>query len=464
MDLAGRKCLLVGGDQTAARKLRLLVRAGARPVVLATNPVPEIQTTADAGKISVLPRGFTPSDLEDVALVIVADTPSDETKAIAHAARRAGVPLNVIDQPDLCTVILPGIIDRDPILVAVGSGGASPVLVRRVREKIESVLPPRLGHLAQFAGRFRGAVTRVVVAGRPRRAFWERVLDGPIGAKVLRGEEPAASEAMLRLINSPNPGPAASGRVALVGAGPGAADLLTLRALRLLQDADVVVHDALVADEVLDLIRRDATRIDVGKRKGNHRLSQTEINRLLVEQARAGHSVVRLKGGDPFLFGRGGEEMEHLRTEGIDVEIVPGITAALGAAASTGIPLTHRDHASAVTFVTGQASAGANDAVDVIDAIPLGGSGHTVVVYMGLGNARRISTRLIAGGHVPSTPVAVIDRATLADQRVLHGHLAGLGDLVEQSNLAGPALFIIGDVTAASGLAPEIASPLRAIA
>jgi len=433
MDLAGRKCLLVGGDQTAARKLRLLVRAGARPVVLATNPVPEIQTTADAGKISVLPRGFTPSDLEDVALVIVADTPSDETKAIAHAARRAGVPLNVIDQPDLCTVILPGIIDRDPILVAVGSGGASPVLVRRVREKIESALPPRLGHLAQFAGRFRGAVTRVVAAGRPRRAFWERVLDGPIGAKVLRGEEPAASEAMLRLINSPNPGPAASGHVALVGAGPGAADLLTLRALRLLQDADVVVHDALVADEVLDLIRRDATRIDVGKRKGNHRLSQTEINRLLVEQARAGHSVVRLKGGDPFLFGRG-------------------------------IPLTHRDHASAVTFVTGQASAGANDAVDVIDAIPLGGSGHTVVVYMGLGNARRISTRLIAGGHVPSTPVAVIDRATLADQRVLHGHLAGLGDLVEQSNLAGPALFIIGDVTAASGLAPEIASPLRAIA
>lgn len=464
MDLAGRKCLLVGGNQSAARKLRLLVRAGARTVVLATDPVPEIQTTADAGKILVLPRGFTPSDLGDVALVIVADAPSDETKAIAHAARRAGVPLNVVDQPDLCTVILPGIIDRDPILVAVGSGGASPVLVRRVREKIESVLPPRLGHLARFARRFRGAVTRVVAAGRPRRAFWERVLDGPIGAKVLRGEEPAASEAMLRLINSPNPAPAASGRVALVGAGPGAADLLTLRALRLLQDADVVMHDALVADEVLDLIRRDATRIDVGKRKGNRRLSQSEINRLLVEQARAGHRVVRLKGGDPFLFGRGGEEMEHLRTEGIDVEIVSGITAALGAAASTGIPLTHRDHASAVTFVTGQASAGANDAVDVIDAIPLGGAGHTVVVYMGLGNARRISTRLIAGGHDPSTPVAVIDRATLADQRVLHCHLAGLGDLVEQSNLAGPALLIIGDVTAGSVLAPAIVPPLRAIA
>jgi uroporphyrin-III C-methyltransferase / precorrin-2 dehydrogenase / sirohydrochlorin ferrochelatase len=449
-DLADKKCLLIGGGETAARKLRLLLGAGARPVVLAATIVQEIQTAVDDAAVTLSARGFISSDLDGAALVVVADAPRDEAETIAGAARRAGVMVNVVDQPDLCTVVFPGIIDRDPVLIAVGSAGASPVLVRRIRELIERLLPPRLGGLARFAGRFRSAVAREIDAGPARRAFWERIIDGPIGALVLRGGEPAANEAMLRLINSPDAAARVkSGSVALVGAGPGASDLLTLRALRLIQDADVVVHDALVSADILDLIRRDADRIDVGKRRGHHQFTQTTINQLLVSQANEGRRVVRLKGGDPFLFGRGGEEMEYLRARGIDVDIVPGITAALGAAAATGIPLTHRDHASGVTFITGHgAGEEAAGNLNIPDASRLGDADHTVVFYMGLSRARAIAAQAIASGRAPSTPVAVIDRATQDDQRVLRGTLKSLGDLVERADLAGPALLIIGEVTA----------------
>ena len=453
-DLAGRRCLVIGGGETAARKLRLLIQAGASPIVLATGVTEEIKVAVNRGDVSLVPRRFIVSDLADTALVIVADSPSDEAEAISRAAQDAGVLVNVVDQPDLCTVVLPGIVDRDPVLVAIGSAGASPVLVRRVRERIERLLPPRLGRLARFAGRFRAAVASRIEGGPARRAFWERVIDGPIGSRVLRGEEPAANDAMLRLINSSTPTPSGpdKGSVALVGAGPGAADLLTLRALRLIQDADVVIHDALVGTGVLDLVRRDADRIDVGKRKGHHRFSQDGINQLLVAQASLGRRVVRLKGGDPFLFGRGGEEMEYLRDRGFDVEIVPGITAAFGAAAATGIPLTHRDHASAVTFRTGH---GADGDAGGLDDTRLGEPNHTVVIYMGLGRADEIADRAIAAGRAPSTPVAVVDRATHDDQRVLRGALNTLGELVENAGLMGPALLIIGEVTAidVSGLA-----------
>ena len=470
-DLAGRRCLVIGGTETAARKIRLLLKAGAIPLVLADTVTEEIAAAADRQELLIENRRFTPMDLTDVSLVVVANASESESeaqisetaideaeaKAISIAARRAGIPVNVVDRPDLCSVIFPGIIDRDPILVAVASAGNSPVLVRRLREKIEAALPSRIGRLASFAGRFRSAVARAVTAPSARRAFWERVLDGPIGSRVLRGDEPAATEAMLRLINAPHPSAPPLGNVALVGAGPGDPDLLTLRALRLLQEADVVVHDALIGDGVLDLVRRDAARIDVGKRKGDHRSSQAEINQLLADQAKAGQRVVRLKGGDPFLFGRGGEEMDFLRAHGIDVEVVPGITAALGAAAASGIPLTHRHHASAVTFITGHGGSGGADSLD--DTL-LGNPNHTVAVYMGLSVAGQVAARAIAAGRAGSTPVAVIDRATHTDQQVLHGTLSDLGALVERAALTGPALLIIGEVAAVAGLMP-VAAPLR---
>lgn len=461
-DLAGRRCLVIGGTETAARKIRLLLKAGAVPLVLADTVTEEIAAAALRQELMIENRRFTPIDLTDVSLIVVAseseaEVSEFEAKTISIAARQAGVPVNVVDRPDLCSVIFPGIIDRDPILVAVTSAGHSPVLVRRVREKIEAALPSRIGRLASFAGHFRNAVARAVTAPSARRAFWERVLDGPIGSQMLRGDEPAATEAMLRLINTPKSAALALGSVALVGAGPGDPDLLTLRALRLLQEADVVVHDPLISDGILDLVRRDAVRIDVGKRKGVHRPSQAEINQLLADQTKSGHRVVRLKVGDPFLFGRGGEEMDFLRARGIDVQIVPGITAALGAAAASGIPLTHRDHASAVTFITGHG--GGENEGDLNDTL-LANPNHTVAVYMGLSVAGQLAARAIAAGRAGSTPVVLIDRATHVDQQVLQGTLSELGGLVERAALSGPALLIIGEVAALAGLVP-VAAPLR---
>jgi len=459
-DLAGRRCVVVGGGETAARKLRLLLRADARPVVLAETVTKEIEEAAEQGLIEIKVRGFQQCDLENTALIVVSDIPRANAEAISAAAKRANVPINVVDNPSLSSVIFPGIVDRNPILVAIGGAGASPVLVRRLREQIERVLPPRTGDLARFAGRFRSAVASKVTDTSARRAFWERVIDGPVGSFVLAGKEALANEAMLRLVNSPKGHAAPRGSVALVGAGPGAADLLTLRALRLLQDADIVIHDALVGPEVLELIRRDADRIDVGKRKGNHRFDQNAINNLLLEHALSGRRVVRLKGGDPFLFGRGGEEQAFLLTHGINVEVVPGISAGLGAAASTGIPLTHRDHASAVTFMTGHR---AGDDTDIRSDIALGDSDTTVVVYMGRDQARKIALRAIEKGRSPSTPVAVVDRATLSDERVLRGTLGTLGALVENAELAGPTLLIIGDVAALHSVGADCEQPRRAI-
>ena len=443
-DLRGRRCLVIGGGETAAQKLRLLLKTDAEPLVLAATVTPEIAGWARDGAIVVEQRGFRPDDLTKVALVIVAEASDGDAEAIARAAIEAGVPVNVVDRPAQCSVVIPGIVDRDPVLVAIGSAGTSPVLVRRLREKIEALLPVRLGRLAAFAGRFRGAVARAVAKPADRRRFWEHFLDGPIASRLLRGDEQAATEAMLRLINTRQPVAPETGSVALIGAGPGDPDLLTMRALRLMQDADVVVYDALIGAEILDVVRRDAARIDVGKRKGHHRHSQASINRILEQHAKAGRRVVRLKGGDPFIFGRGGEERAYLLARGIDVQVVPGITAALGAAAASGIPLTHRAHASAVTFMTGHGSAG----VDPIDSALLSNPRNTVVVYMGVSNAGQISARAIAAGRPRSTPVAVIERATRPDQRVLRGTLAGLGSLVEREAVTGPALLVIGDVTA----------------
>lgn len=447
--LEGRRVVVIGGGEEAARKIRLLLKAGARPLVVAPRADGEIVAAASRGALDLVHRPFDPEDLDGAALLVVSDDGTQPIEPALAAARAGGLPINVIDRPALSTVIVPGIVDRDPILVAIGSAGAAPVLVRRLRERIEALLPSRLGALADFAGRFRGALSAAMTDGDRRRRFWEGFFDGPIAAKVLNGDEPGAHEAMLRAINDARP-EAPSGSVALIGAGPGDPDLLTVKALRLMQDADVVVHDALLGDGILDCVRRDADRIDVGKRKGGHKARQEEINDILLAEARAGRRVVRLKGGDPFVFGRGGEELDHLRRHGVDVQIVPGVTAALGAAAACGIPLTDRRSASSVTFVTGH---GRDGALDIAPAL-LAERRNTVVIYMGVSVAGAIAERMIAAGRAPTTPIAVVEKATQSEQRLLPGSLAGLGRLVEDEAVSGPALLVIGDVTAAVAALP----------
>lgn len=448
-DLEGRRVVVIGGGVEAARKIRLLRKTGARLLVVAPRAETEIVEAAASGALDLVNRPFDPEDLDGAALLVASDDGSQPIDPILAAARATGIPINVIDSPARSTVIVPGIVDRDPVLVAIGSAGAAPVLVRRLREKIEALLPSRLGALAKFAGRFRSAVTASIMEGEGRRLFWENFFDGPIADRVLAGDESGASEAMLRAINDDRRA-APAGSVALIGAGPGDPDLLTVKALRLMQDADVVVHDALLGEGILDCVRRDADRIDVGKRKGKHSVRQDEINEILLSHARAGKRVVRLKGGDPFVFGRGGEELSYLRRHGISVEIVPGVTAALGAAASCAIPLTDRRHASSVTFITGHGKDGALD----IEPALLAEGRNTIVVYMGVSVAGGIAERAIAAGRAASTPVAVIERATQPDQRVLRGTLASLGTLVEDHAVRGPALLVIGEVTAAANALP----------
>ncbi len=451
IDLAGRPCLVVGGDETAARKIRLLKRAGAKVRLVAEQVVEEIAEAISSGRIEWTATGFHPAQLDGAVLVVVAD--HDVAPLVKSACDASGIAINVVDRPDLSTVVVPGIVDRDPVIVAIGSGGSAPVLVRRLRERIEALLPAGLGRLAAFAERFRGAVAAKRGAGDERRDFWESVLDGPIAAKVLEGREPEANEAMLRLLNSGEHA-VKRGVVSLVGVGPGDPDLLTLKALRAMQDADVVVHDALIGPRILDYVRRDAERIDVGKRKGAHSKKQPEILEILREQAEAGRRVVRLKGGDPFLFGRGGEELVYLRQQGIAVEVVPGITAALGAAATAEIPLTHRGLAQACSFVTGHGQDGEPDLAPEL----LGGEG-TLAIYMGVSVADRLARRIVEAGRPASTPVAVIERASWPEQRNLYGTLGELGDLVRRQSVSGPALLIVGEV-ARLGRGAEI--PLEA--
>ncbi|MDX1484752.1 MAG: siroheme synthase CysG [Alphaproteobacteria bacterium] len=447
-DLRGRDCLVVGGGERAARKLRLLLGAGARPVVAAAEVNDEIRGWAEDGKVRIEPTaavtdGGVAGDLSGYALIVVADAADDVVRAVSAAARKSNTPVNVVDRPELSTFVMPGIVDREPVLVAIGSGGAAPVLVRRLREQIERVLPAKLGALARFAQRYRSTVREIETAGTPKR-FWEEFFDGPIAQAVLAGRAGEAAEGMLRRINR---GPAAgqeAGSVALVGAGPGDPDLLTLRALRAMQDADVVVYDRLIGDGILDLVRRDAERIYVGKAPGRHSLDQEGINRLLAARARAGQRVVRLKGGDPFLFGRGGEELAHLRAAGVSVEVIPGITAAVGCAAAAGMPLTHRGAASGVTFISGHSRAGGDEP----DWAGLAASGNTLVIYMGVATAGHAGRELLAHGMRPETPVAVIENGTRPDQRVIRDTLAGLAAGLARHGVGAPAVIVIGEVAA----------------
>ncbi|MEX2641961.1 MAG: siroheme synthase CysG [Acetobacterales bacterium] len=443
--LAGRPALLVGGGDAAVRKLRLLRRAGARVTVVALEADGEIARLAADGDVVWQRREFRDDDLVGPALIIVA-TESAADDRIAEAAREAGVPVNAVDRPELSTFIMPAIVDRDGIVVAISSGGAAPVLARRIRERIEALLPGRVGRLARFAEGFRGAVEAAIPAGPGRRHFWERFFDSPVAAQVLDGDERGARRAMAGLVDAASL--PTEGMVYIVGAGPGDPELLTLKAVRLLQQADVIVHDRLIGPEVLDYARRDAERLYVGKARSCHSRSQDEINAVMAEKAREGRIVVRLKGGDPMIFGRGGEEREYLENLGIRVEVVPGITAATGSAAAAGISLTHRDCAQAVTFVTGHAR---NDGVPDLDWTSLVRMHQTVAVYMGVSSAGAIAGKLIGHGMSPAMPVAVVENATLKTEKVVRGRLDRLAELVRENGIVGPAMIVIGKVAAEPG-------------
>jgi len=450
-DVAGQTVLVVGGGQRALPKIKRLVAARARLRLVALKVAPEISDHF-SDHVEWVPRAFETADVSGAALVFGATGVTEIDEAVAQAAALHGIPVNVVDRPELCGFTMPAIVDRDPVLVAISTGGASPLLARRVRARIEALLPARLGHLARFADRFRKAIRQVVPNGTVRRRLWQKVFDGEVADAVLRGDEAAASKTMLAMINSVSAQGALSGSVAIVGSGPGDPELLTLRALRFLEQADVVIHDRLVGPEVLDLARRDATFVPVGKQRGHHSVPQSRINQIIAEHAEAGRRVVRLKGGDPFIFGRGGEELEYLRRRNITVEVVPGITAAAGCAAAVGMPLTHRDYAQAVTFISGEGKDGPIDADWPVLADP----DHTVGIYMGVGNAERIAERLITHGRAPSTPVAVIENGTLPEQRLVRGTLGALNRLISEYEVKAPSFMIVGAV---AGFAGEGALP-----
>jgi uroporphyrin-III C-methyltransferase/precorrin-2 dehydrogenase/sirohydrochlorin ferrochelatase len=440
--LKDQPVVLVGAGTVAARKARLLLSAGANLTVVAPDITPLLeQMLQDSGGIWQQSR-YRETDLHGQKLVVAA-TPDPEVNQRVHRdAVALNVPINVVDAPELCTFIFPSIVDRAPLTIAVSSSGESPVLARFLRRKIESMVPAAYGSLAQFAGRLRERVKRQLPADTPRRLFWEQLIEGAIGEQVLAGNLERAEELLEeRLADTAD---LRQGEVYLVGAGPGDPDLMTFKALRLLQSADVVLYDRLVSPAIVDMARRDAERIYVGKRRAQHTVSQPAINQMLVDLAQEGKRVVRLKGGDPFIFGRGGEEIELLAAHRIPFQVVPGITAASGAACYAGIPLTHRDHAQSVRFVTGHLQDGALDH----DWQQLSLSNETLVFYMGLLGLPTICRQLQAYGRDPATPVALVERATAADQRLIVGTLADMEAIVEREQPRAPTLIIVGEVVA----------------
>ena len=431
--------------------MRLLTAAGARVRWYATDGNHDVSGlgAAEAARIELAEGDPLAADLRGVIAILCAGA-GDIGTAMSARAKAVGLPVNVMDDLSHSTFIFPAIVDRGDVVVAVGTGGASPVVARRVRERIEAALPARIGDLATFIGRWRKSIHGRIPEFPLRRRFWERVVDGPIGALVLAGRGNEA-EAALKDIPDPSAfaGAQASGQaegsVTLVGAGPGDPDLLTIKALRALQDADVVFYDELVSSEILDRARRDASRVPVGRRVGKPGIGQDAINKLLIEAAKSGQRAVRLKGGDPFVFGRGGEEVEALREAGVAYSVVPGITAGLGAAAQFEVPLTFRHEALRITFLTAHK---AKDA-ESVDWSTLTDEKMTVVVYMGMTAAPSVRAGLLAAGRSPQTPVGVFARVTRTDAQAAVGTLDELPALVRHID-GGPAILIIGDVVAHS--------------
>jgi uroporphyrin-III C-methyltransferase/precorrin-2 dehydrogenase/sirohydrochlorin ferrochelatase len=442
LDLRRRDCLVVGGGKVAARKVGLLRRAGARVQVVAPELCEELDRLRVAEGIRHSARDFLPDDLDAKTLVIAGTDREDVNRTISELARARNIPVNVVDQPDLCSFIVPSIINRSPVQVAVSTGGASPVLARLLRARLESYVPAAYGRLAKLVESFRDKVKQRFSTVDQRRQFWENVLQGEVAELLFAGRDKTARECLEQALEQSEDVPHPIGEVYLVGAGPGDPDLLTFRALRLLQMADVIVYDRLVAPPILDLARREAERVYVGKERDNHTLSQENINQLLVRLAREGKRVVRLKGGDPFIFGRGGEEISTLMESGVSFQVVPGITAASGCATYSGIPLTHRDYAQSVVFVTGHLQDGSVD----LNWKALAHPDQTIVFYMGLHGVRVVSEQLVRHGLPAGTPVALVQQGTTQNQRVIITELQALEQTVKREAVKPPTIIIVGNV------------------
>jgi uroporphyrin-III C-methyltransferase/precorrin-2 dehydrogenase/sirohydrochlorin ferrochelatase len=440
-DLKKQKVLVVGGGEVALRKVALLERTGASITVVAPQILLELRERAAAGVIKISVREFVPADLDGARLVIVATSRRAVNRWIAKLSESRAIPVNVVDDREASRFIVPAIVDRDPVLVAVSTGGASPVLARRLRERLESLVPNKIGEFAAWLQALRRPAQRRLRDTDARRRFFEQLVDGPAAARFVAGDKQGARRIANQLLAAASTAPTAAGEVTLVGAGPGDPELLTLKALRALQDADLILHDRLVPQAVLDLARRDAARICVGKAAGSIGSTQAEINDLLVAHARQGKRVVRLKGGDPFIFGRGGEELEALARARISFSVVPGVTAAAGCAAYSGIPLTHRDYAHSVTFVAAHTGDGREP-----DWRALATPATTAVFYMGLARVRHIADKLMEHGASPSLPAGIIAQGTLPNQRVITATLATIGDVAARANIESPALLVVGDV------------------
>uniref|UniRef100_UPI0033416D7A siroheme synthase CysG n=1 Tax=Castellaniella defragrans TaxID=75697 RepID=UPI0033416D7A len=441
-DLKGRKVLVVGAGLVAERKISLLLAAGAQVVVGARAAHPRVRARAQAGEIALCLGEFEPAWLDDAWLAVAATDDRVLNRRVAEAASARRLFCNVVDDPELSSAQVPAIVDRSPVTIAISSGGSAPVIARRMRERIESLFDHSLAALAALAWRKRPAIRAARPDLRARRAFYDWLLDGPVLGALRRSQADEAERLLDAALAQPATAP--WGRVLLVGAGPGDPGLLTLRGLRALNEADVILHDRLVGAGILALARRDALLIDVGKAPGGrHEATQDRIHALMVSHARQGRCVVRLKGGDPMVFGRGGEELQHLKRHGIDYEVVPGITAALACGAYAGIPLTHRDHAQSLTLAT------AHRRVDAAAApATQPGKGRTLVYYMGVERLPGLRAQLLADGLAPGTPCAVVENGSRADQRALYATLESLEDLIRRHAIGSPALIIVGEVAA----------------
>ena len=441
MNITNRRCVVIGGGEVASRKVIMLLKANAAITLYSPEICPALQVLSEDGTITHIKANFEPSQLTDACLVIAATDVEVVNMAVSIAAKAKNIPVNVVDSPALCTFTMASIVERSPIVIAISSEGNAPVLARYLRTKIETMLPAGYGRIASIAGEFRDKVKAKYATSQARRIFWEGVLQGPIVERILSGQEAAARNSLNELLSS-KAEPSHNGEVYLVGGGPGDPDLLTFRALRLMQQCDVCVYDKLVSPEVLELVRRDAELIYVGKSRDQHTLPQEQINALLAKLALEGKRVLRLKGGDPFIFGRGGEEIETLMQQGVPFQVVPGITAANGVSSYAGIPLTHRDYAQACLFITGHLK----DGLLNLDWEAMSRPHQTVVIYMGLVGLAEICQQLILRGVSPDMPVAVVQQGTTQQQRVVTATLETLAIKVAAAEMKPPCLTIIGEV------------------
>jgi len=443
LNIKNRPALVVGGGSVAERKVSLLLDAGANITLVSPTLCSSLQELLDDGHLSHRQGDFVDADLDEKVLVIAATDDQHVNERISELANAKGIPVNVVDNPKLCSFIMPSIIDRSPVQIAVSTGGSSPVLARTLRSKLESMIPSAYGRLGKLMEANREKAKQVFDNVDDRRYFWEKILSGPIVEMVMAGQDEKAENYLAQAFTDASQDKLQqTGEVYLVGAGPGDPDLLTFRALRLMQQSDVVVYDRLVSKEILDLVRRDAERIYVGKERSNHAVPQEDINHLLARLGKEGKRVCRLKGGDPFIFGRGGEEIETLMQEGVAFQVVPAITAASGASSYAGIPLTHRDYSQSVVFATGHLKDGSMN----LNWAGLAQPNQTIVFYMGLQGIEVICSELIAHGLSSETPIALVQKATTSEQKVITANLGTMPEVVKSSGIKPPTLIIVGNV------------------